>query len=97
MASLTNAQYSQVVLELNRMAERRNWCYRLSGGLDSRDIDILVVHAEEIADRLFSGGPYSVGKTRLRHFLIQANWSEFRGTDYSGGGTEMRYRPPGCR
>ena len=59
-------------------------------------MEILVIHAEEAAERLFGGGPYAVGETSLHQFLVQANWNEFRGPDYGGGGTEMRYRPPGC-
>ena len=83
--------------EITRMAEVRDWCHKRSGGLDSRDICILTVHAEDIAAELYRAGPYTVREQGLRKHLVRRQWVTFMGPDYDGGGTETRYRPPGCR
>ena len=94
--TLTGAQWSSVAGELTKMALARDWCHKRTGGLDSRDMEILVIHAESIAEILFGPGPYFLDESQLRQTLLQRGWSEFRGPDLNRGGTEMRYRPPGC-
>lgn len=94
--SLTDMEFNQVADELTSKAIAQNWCYKRTGGLDSRDMYVLVVHAELVADGLFGDGPYFIEEDRLREHLIQRNWNTFIGPDYDTGGTETRYRPPGC-
>ena len=50
-----------------------------------------------IAAELYGPGPYSVREEALRKHLIRRQWVTFQGPDYDRGGTETRYRPPGCR
>ena len=76
-------------------AQKRNWCYSPSGRLDSRDAYILTVHAKGIAED--SGlDPDGVNERALISALLKRGWEQFIGPDYDRGGSEFRYRPPGC-
>ena len=95
---LTDSQYGQVADALTAQAVERNWCYKRDGSLDSRDGYILVVFAEDIAGSLFGAASHNViREDKLTEALLDRNWSRFTGPDYDRGGTEYRYRPPGCR
>ena len=57
-----------------------------------------VVFAEDIAGSLFGAASDNViREDKLTEALLDRNWSRFTGPDYDRGGTEYRYRPPGCR
>ena len=95
---LTDAQYDQLAGALTAHASERHWCYKRDGSLDSRDGYILTVTAEDIARSLFGAAFENViREDKLMEALLDRNWSRFTGPDYDGGGTEFRYRPPGCR
>ena len=97
--ALTDSQYGRVVDELTKMALARDWCHKRSGGLDSRDIAILTFYAEDaedMAEKLYGSGPYSIDEADLSRHLVRKNWSAFMGQDFDRGGRELRYRPPGC-
>ena len=93
---LTDAQYSRVAGELTNYALAQNWCYKRDGTLDSRDGYVLTAYAEDIANHMFGNASYRINENRLVAKLLARNWSTFLGTDYDRGGTESRYRPPGC-
>jgi hypothetical protein len=95
---LTDSQYGQVADALTAQALERNWCYKRDGSLDSRDGYILVAFAQDIASSLFgAASDNSIREDKLTEALLDRNWSRFTGPDYDQGGTEFRYRPPGCR
>ena len=96
-SELTDAQYGQLAEALTAHASERNWCYKRDGSLDSRDGYILTIVAEDISGSLFGSTFGSVVREdKLMEALLDRNWSRFTGPDYGGGGTEFRYRPPGC-
>ena len=61
-----------------------------------RPAKVIVADQEDMAEKLYGSGPYSIDEADLSRHLVRKNWSAFMGQDFDRGGRELRYRPPGC-
>ena len=93
---LSDSDYGGLAGRLTTLARERDWCYKRDGSLDSRDMEALMGYAQIIVDEAAGGDDYYIEEGKFTRALLARGWQSFIGPDYDRGGTEKRWRPPGC-
>lgn len=93
---LSDSDYNGLAERLTTLARERDWCYKRDGSLDSRDLVALMGYAQIIVDEVAEGDDYYIEEGKFTRALLARGWQSFIGPDYDRGGTEKRWRPPGC-